>query len=368
MAAPPAFETYTQACNGSPALGPFIGDSWDGLRHGEVRFGAADLQTFSATAASADVAKQLDPVDGPPCRTLPADDDPGAATWRLPAATGAGYTLMGAPTIIGTPLEAHGSFAQVVGRLWDVAPDGKQTLVTHGIFRPQTGAREYQVFQLHPNGWHFAAGHVPKLELVGQSPPYGRAATGSYWLSVGRIELRLPVIEAPDGGAVLAPEPPVMRQPFDGLDVGIPSCGVAPATGCERARGGDIVWRKRLLEWTWRKRYTGGQGGGRAVGSPENSTAYRLCVWDPTAQLATSVAIPAGSCQGKERTGTCWTFGKDAAYHYRDPAGASDGVRSAVLGADLLAVRAKVASTRVRRARAQLLVGGLGCFELPVRR
>ena len=27
--------------------------------------------------------------------------------------------------------------------------------------------------------------------------------TGSYWLSVGRIELRLPVIEAPDGGAVL---------------------------------------------------------------------------------------------------------------------------------------------------------------------
>ena len=31
-----------------------------------------------------------------------------------------------------------------------------------------------QVFQLHPNGWHFAAGHVAKLELLGaDSDPAG---------------------------------------------------------------------------------------------------------------------------------------------------------------------------------------------------
>src|SRR5262245_41843099 len=194
VAAPPAFEVYTQSCNGSPVLGPFIGASWDAIRTGEVRFTGETAQTFTADSAREDVAKQLDPVGGGPCRTLPADDDPGAATWRIPAASGAGYTLVGAPTIIARGLVAHGSFAQIVGRLWDVAPDGMQTLVTHGIYRPQTAVNEYQVFQLHPNGWHFAAGHSPKLELAGQSPPYGRAAGGNYWISLAGIELRLPVV------------------------------------------------------------------------------------------------------------------------------------------------------------------------------
>ena len=58
----------------------------------------------------------------------------------------------------------------LAARLWDVAPGGAtQTLVARALYRPRPG--KHQVFQLHPNGWHFAAGHVPKLELVGSDSP-----------------------------------------------------------------------------------------------------------------------------------------------------------------------------------------------------
>jgi hypothetical protein len=59
--------------------------------------------------------------------------------------------------------------------------------------------------------------------------------------------------------------------------------------------------------------------------------------------------------------------------HFRNPSGDPDGVRSATFGggttvgsrrAIALAVRAKLAVAPARRARAQLLVGGLGCFEI----
>ncbi len=54
-----------------------------------------------------------------------------------------------------------------------------------------------QVFQLHPGAWHFAAGHIPKLELLGQDSPYVRTSNGQFSISVSDLQLRLPVHEAP---------------------------------------------------------------------------------------------------------------------------------------------------------------------------
>src|SRR5262249_3736892 len=154
----------------------------------------------------------VDPLGGgifsSPCRTVPAADDLGAATYRFATATGAGYTLMGAPTVI-AHFDVSGSFAQVVGRLWDVAPDGTQALISQAISRPPTDSQPPEFFKLHPNGWHFLDGHAPKLELLGESPPYGRMATGSFRVTVTNLELRLPVLEAPNGGDVLAPAAPM---------------------------------------------------------------------------------------------------------------------------------------------------------------
>jgi hypothetical protein len=100
--------------------------------------------------------------------------------------------------------------SQVAARLLDVAPDGTETLVARGLWRPRsTAGSGRQVFQLHANGWQFAAGHVAKLELLPNDAPYGRASNGQQDSTVSNLELRLPVRQKPgaDDGFVQAPAP-----------------------------------------------------------------------------------------------------------------------------------------------------------------
>jgi len=274
--------------------------------------------------------------------------------------------LMGAPTVI-AHIDVSGSFAQVVGRLWDVAPDGTQTLISHAIYRPRTDSQPSEVFQLHPNGWRFLDGHAPKLELLGESPPYGRMATGSFRVTVTDLELRLPVLEAPNGGDVLAPAAPVAAPTAaEPPDAGVPSCGQTPVTDCNVARAGKLAWTKRRLDWSW-----SGRGDRSALGDPLHTAAYRVCLWDDASQLVASAAIPAGSCPGRD-TGPCWRAkGKKGARAYLDPAGASDGVRVVRLGGGnrlSVKVSAKLAATPVKHVRAQLLSEPGGCFETARRR
>src|SRR5205814_899927 len=97
------------------------------------------------------------------------------------------------------------------GRLLDVGPDGKETLVARGIYRPDTGTTaKWQVWQLHPNGWHFAAGHVAKLELLQNDAPYGRFSNFEVPVLVEGLELRLPVAEKPGVGVSVAPAPRIV--------------------------------------------------------------------------------------------------------------------------------------------------------------
>src|SRR4051794_2484081 len=83
-------------------------------------------------------AAAIDPVGGggDDCATTKTDASPGAAVYSLPAATGAGYTLLGAPTMLAKlSISGTANAAQIAGRLWDVAPDGSsQTLVARGTF------------------------------------------------------------------------------------------------------------------------------------------------------------------------------------------------------------------------------------------
>jgi hypothetical protein len=86
----------------------------------------------------------------------------------------------------------------VAARLLDVAPDGTETLVARGLWRPSLASHPVgQVFQLHANGWTFAAGHVPKLELLPNDSPYGRASNGQGPVTVRNLKLRLPVLDPP---------------------------------------------------------------------------------------------------------------------------------------------------------------------------
>ncbi len=67
--------------------------------------------------------------------------------------------------------------------------------MARGLYRVTAGRP--QVFQLHPGAWHFAAGHIPKLELLGQDSPYARTSNGQFSIAVSDLQLRLPVHEAP---------------------------------------------------------------------------------------------------------------------------------------------------------------------------
>ena len=192
-------EVLTQTCPASaPSGGPFLADDWAHMAPGEIRLRSGKPQTIAATGGDPQVGQTFDPVVGPgACAQAPAADEPGTATYRLSPAPDAGYTLLGSPTVIAhfTLPEAN---SQVAARLLDVAPDGTETLVARGLWRPSLASHPArQVFQLHANAWTFAAGHVPKLELLPNDTPYGRASNGQGPVTVRNLKLRLPVLEQP---------------------------------------------------------------------------------------------------------------------------------------------------------------------------
>jgi len=202
----------TQTCpHSAPSGGPFRAPTFARLARGEVRRSWSSPQTVQSSGGDPAVAAAIDPVTGGgnDCAPTSAADEPGTASWSLPAARAPGYTLLGAPTIVARlSLSGATDVAQVAARLWDVAPDdGSQTLVARGLYRP-TG-RGTEVWQLHANGWRFAPGHVAKLELSGADAPYARPSNGMFDVTVERLELRLPVRERP-GGQVRAQLAPVV--------------------------------------------------------------------------------------------------------------------------------------------------------------
>ncbi len=215
-------QTLTQTC-GNPSGGatgsfddpntdqPFRAPTWADLPRGEVRHTAAAAQVI-APSISDQAGAAFDPITGGgACATAPGDDQAGTATYRLPAATGDGYTLMGSPTIV-ADINSPGPTSQLAARLLDVAPEGNETLVARGLYRPEINsgsAATRQVFQLHPNGWRFDADHIAKLELLPADQPYGRNSNGQATVTVSNLELRLPVLEEP-GGVVLSAAPKVV--------------------------------------------------------------------------------------------------------------------------------------------------------------
>ena len=233
-------EAYTQTCpRSAPSEGPFTAARFTALSRGEVRHSSSPAQTVLSGGGDPSVALAIDPAagGGDACRETDADDVPGTATYRLPPPPAGGYTLLGAPTISATlSVTGQPSMAQIATRLWDVAPGGRtQTLVARGLHRPSGEATD--VWQLHPNGWRFAAGHVPKLELVGADPPYARPSNQPFRIAVERLELRLPVREQPDCRVVLPTAAPIL-PPGQNLAPGV---AAGPAQGCASGGGAPRI-------------------------------------------------------------------------------------------------------------------------------
>jgi hypothetical protein len=176
---------------------------------------------------------------------------------------------MGSTTIV-ADINSPGPTSQIAARLLDVAPSGNATLVARGLYRPEVNVGmdpTEQVFQLHPDGYHFDPGHIAKLELLPNDAPYGRVSNGQAPITVSNLELRLPVLESPQdlGGGIVVQSPatkvvpsgyqlardfltgPPGDQDADGIPDATDECPTAPgpasnngcpAIGADRDRDG----------------------------------------------------------------------------------------------------------------------------------
>jgi hypothetical protein len=199
----------TQTCpKSAPSGGPFVTPTWAAQHPGEIDFTGSGTQTITSAGGDPNVAKAIDPVGGggDACAKVDAADEPGTANYRLPAAIAAGYTMVGAPTLT-AKIAITGTFPEVAARLWDVGPDGQQTLVDRTIYRPAGDGTA--IFQLNPNAWLFAAGHVPKLQLLGRDAPYARASNGTFSIDVSALTLSVPTRETSGNGIVAAKDQPL---------------------------------------------------------------------------------------------------------------------------------------------------------------
>jgi hypothetical protein len=195
---------FTQTCPiTAPAGGPFTAPTWDDLATGTFTFGDAAAQTVTSDGGNPAVATGTDPILGAICAQFPAVDAPGTAVYTRPSP---GILLIGAPTITAN-IRTRGPFGQIVGRLWHVAPNGMQAMVTRGVYRLRRNQRGRITFQLEPNAYEFPAGHTVRLELVGSSSPTFRASNGTFTVTVKNAELSLPTGSGSPSGAFLAPAP-----------------------------------------------------------------------------------------------------------------------------------------------------------------
>ncbi len=263
------------------------------------------------------VGQAFDPISGGgACATASATDQAGAATYRLDPAPAGGFTLMGSPTIV-ADIASAGSTSQIAARLLDVdTVSGMETLVARGLYRPEINATAtQQVFQLHPNGWKFAEGHVAKLELLPADQPYGRNSNGQLTVTVSSLELRLPVIEPPGCGLVKDPAPKVVPTGYALAPDFVPlsdgsRCASCPLSGCRlpTAPGkGQLAIKDKpgqksdRIQWTW----AAGAATSKAdFANPVSTpTGYTICVYDGTGEVvSTTHAAGSGSCAGKP----CW--------------------------------------------------------------
>lgn len=199
----------TQTCPAtSPSDGPWSASTWAGLHPGQVDYRSKPAQRILSTGGNPKNSVTFDTIgstemsgiDGQswPCQTVSAAPEHGVATYRLPAATGNGYTLLGAP-VVTADLKVTGKFAYIAARLLDVDPaTNTETLVARGDYRTDPNAPNgRQTFQLHEGAWHFAAGHIAELELLGRDAPYLRPSNGAFMIKVSDLRLQLPVHDAP---------------------------------------------------------------------------------------------------------------------------------------------------------------------------
>ncbi len=212
---------YTQTCpNGTPGGGPYSANDWASLAPGEIKLtDTGGPQTIAADGGIPASSSAFNPIPaGAACTTASDAVEPGSAYYDMAPAPAGGYTVLGMATVL-AKISGADVDSQIAARLVDLDGAGNKTLIERGSWRPASSG--FQVFQLHPGAWKVEAGHTVRLELL---PKDASAAAGSLFgnfsrpsnnqqaMTVDKLELRVPVVEAPGalGGLVTAPATKVL--------------------------------------------------------------------------------------------------------------------------------------------------------------
>lgn len=199
--APRSVTAYASTCpsgpGGPPDEGPFTAPTWKALHRRTVSVSDPRAQVVRSDGGDPTVGYQFDPIPNTnplgtadPCKTVPAAIPAGTAVLNQPIAEST--LMLGLPTIRAT-VASTGSGGQLAGRLWDVAPDGTQRLITRGVYRLTDGQSGPVVFQLHGNGYRFAPGHTAKLEIAPSDAPQYRASSSPFTATLTDLQLELPL-------------------------------------------------------------------------------------------------------------------------------------------------------------------------------
>lgn len=185
------------------AFGPVLrARSWRKLatETQEIAFDGART-TFSPLAGD-QRGPAADPVvaaqaGGRGCLETDLPPTPGIATFSAPVDQA--LTIAGLPRL-SFKLETAAGDIELNSRLWDVAPDGTQTLVDRGAYRAVAPGSSSEVsYELFGNAWRFEAGHALMLEIVQDDSTYLRRDNFPSSASISEVRLSLPVVASGEG-------------------------------------------------------------------------------------------------------------------------------------------------------------------------
>ncbi len=192
-----------QSCPATAPSGPTVAArSWAALGRGTTELVGRPVQRVTSGGGDPEVAAALDGVSRPLCANLPAASEPGTATYSMRVGRSGLHVLGGAR--ITAELAVTGSYPELVGRLWDVAPGGAtRQIIELGAFRPSLdqspgptpGAPQTEriSFELPPNDYVVAPGHALELELVGANAPFFRRSNGVFSIAVSDLVAMIPL-------------------------------------------------------------------------------------------------------------------------------------------------------------------------------
>lgn len=234
---PPTFDvgaTVTRCLEPDEPVRYETARDWHDLHPHHIRF-TSDAGGTTSTAVAGPAALATDPISTATlplpgsykgCRIMrPSQPDPTVATFEFDVARD--LILMGGP-VVEAEVTTTGPDVPLSARLWHVAPDGsEQGLITRGTYRIAEAGPVDLAFQLGPQGYRFPAGHRIKLELTANDSPYYQGSNIPAAVTVGPVELVLPLLEDPAAPGPAVEPPGRLSDPGAGAGRG----GTLPATG-----------------------------------------------------------------------------------------------------------------------------------------